>query len=125
MFREWSELKKEIKNIVVGFRTQAGALTQLQQFQTMQIPRLVRGKAGAWNPTLCFEWGYGLLSFVKNAILTDIHKGTSEDSVWRIRFVPGKGVVFRKLDQSEVDEVGGGEDRVGFLPRWYWVENSK
>lgn len=26
------------------------------------------------------------------------------------------------LDESGVEDVMGGDDRVGFLPRWYWDE---
>ncbi|KAM6490541.1 hypothetical protein JOM56_013884 [Amanita muscaria] len=106
------------------FRTHAGVLSALQQFQTMQLPRLVRGKPGAWNPMLCFEWGNELLSFIKSAIEADIREGVNADSVWRASFVPGKGVLFRKLDQAAADEVSGGEDRIGFLPSWYWRENT-
>jgi len=110
-----------VPNIIVGFRNHAGVLTSLQQFQTMQLPRLVRGKPGAWNPMLCFEWGYELLSFIRNAILAGARERT-EDLVWRARFVPGQGVQFRKLHQAEMEEVSGNEDRIGFLPRWYWEE---
>ncbi|KIL67686.1 hypothetical protein M378DRAFT_9430 [Amanita muscaria Koide BX008] len=113
-----------VPNIVVGFRTHTGVLSALQQFQTVQLPRLVRGKPGAWNPMLCFEWGNELLSFIKSAIEADIREGVSADSVWRASFVPGKGVLFRKLDQAAADEVSGGEDRIGFLPSWYWRENT-
>jgi len=109
-----------VPNIVVGFRTQAGVLSVLQHFQTAQIPRLVRGKPGAWNPMLCFEWGNELLCLMKSTIQADIREGVSADSVWRASFVPGKGALFRKLDQAAVNEVSGGEDRIGFLPRWYW-----
>ncbi|KAF8627064.1 hypothetical protein AX17_006403 [Amanita inopinata Kibby_2008] len=111
-----------VPDIVVGFRTPKGVLTRLQHLQTQQIPRLVRGKPGTWNPMVCFEWGYEFLSSVKARVLADSRDGAGTDAVWRASFMPGNGVLFRKLDQAEVNEVVGGEDRIGFLPRWYWEE---
>ena len=45
-----------------------------------------------------------------------------EPTVWRVTFAPQEGVSVRVLDEEEVDDVKGGEDRVGFLPRWFWEE---
>ncbi len=42
------------------------------------------------------------------------------DKVWRVRFVPHAGVEMAMLDEKEVEEVRNGEDRVGFLPRFFW-----
>ena len=47
---------------------------------------------------------------------------TNEPTVWRVSFTPQQGVSVRVLDEEEVDDVRGGEDRVGFLPRWFWEE---
>lgn len=44
------------------------------------------------------------------------------DPVWRVKFVPGSGLSLTELEAAEVAEVVNGEDRVGFLPRWYWDE---
>lgn len=32
------------------------------------------------------------------------------------------GITVTKLDAPGVEDVMGGDDRVGFLPRWYWDE---
>ena len=39
--------------------------------------------------------------------------------VWRVKFTPKEGVMLRVLDRDEVEDVVGGEERVGFLPRWF------
>lgn len=39
--------------------------------------------------------------------------------VWRVKFVPRVGVSVSLLDDAGVCEVEAGEDRVGFLPKWY------
>jgi RAT1-interacting protein len=89
----------------------------MQSFKTIQIPRLVRNKPGAWDPVLCLDWGHRFLMFLNDAI-----RGTppSEDTrVWRVKFTPNAGVSIVLLDQDAVKDVEGGEDRVGILPRWY------
>lgn len=91
----------------------------MQSFKTTALPRLVRGKPGAWDPSLCLDWGDRLLSFVKK-ILEE--SGEKAETVWRVKFVPKDGVNVVKLDDNLVEEVVGKEDRVGFLPRWYWNE---
>jgi len=108
-----------IQEIFVGFRKPSGYLTTTQVFQTVQIPRLVRGKPGAWDPNICLAWGDLFLSFLKNTI-----RGGSRGNVWRIKFTPKTGVSAVLLDDADVRDVEGGEDRVGFLPRWYWEEMS-
>jgi len=54
---------------------------------------------------------------------TQSSKAPSETvPVWRVKFVPGSGLSVTELEPAEVAEVVNGEDRVGFLPRWYWDE---
>ncbi|TFY53787.1 hypothetical protein EVJ58_g9248 [Rhodofomes roseus] len=125
------------QEIVVGFRTLAGQLTTLQSFKTMQIPRMVRGKRGAWDPMVCFDWGHHFLTFLKSVVRgadADVRAANqekdetgSEDAadmprVWRVAFQPKVGISVTLLDDAAVREVEAGEDRVGFLPRWYHDE---
>lgn len=108
-----------LQEIFVGFRKPSGYLTTTQVFKTVQIPRLVRGKPSAWDPNVCLAWGDRFLSFLRNTI-----KGGSRGDVWRIKFMAKTGVSAMLLDDVDVRDVEGGEDRVGFLPRWYWEEMS-
>jgi len=52
--------------------------------------------------------------------MTDLAPSSSD--VGRILFTPGSGVTFSRLDDAQVLEVVAGEDRVGFLPNWYYHE---
>jgi RAT1-interacting protein len=101
----------------VGFRTPTGELATVQTFKTIQIPRLIQGKPGAWDPLVCLDWGQKFLTFLK-----EMTGGQSaDDSVWRVKFIPKEGVRVVKLDRLAVaEEVVGDEDRTGFLPKWYW-----
>ena len=92
----------------------------MQSFKTIQIPRQVRGKPGAWDPSICLDWGRRFLAFLRSAITSQ--SSDSHRSVWRVRFSPSDGVIVSPLDEGGVDEVEAGEDRVGFLPRWYMEE---
>ncbi|KAA1477164.1 RAI1-domain-containing protein [Dentipellis sp. KUC8613] len=114
-----------VPEIVVGFRTPKGQLTTLQSFQTMQIPRMVRGKPHAWDPQLSLEWGDRFLTWLRESISNTAVDPSSAPRVWRVKFVPRVGVDISLLDENGVREVEGGEDRFGFLPRWYWEELQK
>ncbi|KAJ7067093.1 RAI1-domain-containing protein [Mycena amicta] len=109
-----------VPEIVVGFRTASGEVTTTQTFRTVEIPRMVRGKAHAWDPTLCLSWGDSFLRFLRTECRAA--DDGSEARVWRVVFRPQVGVDIALLDKAGVDEVEGGEDRVGFLPKWYWDE---
>jgi RAT1-interacting protein len=103
----------------VGFRTPKGRVTTTQSFKTLEIPRLVRGKEKAWDPLLCLAWADQFLAFLMNAVSGPDHGASC---VWRVKFIPREGVRVRVLSENEVKEVEGGEERIGFLPRWYWDE---
>jgi len=112
-----------VPEIVVGFRTPAGVISTVQSFKTIQLPRLVRGKPGAWDPLLSLDWGYQFLTFLKDVIRKEARgKHGLPVAVWRAKFVPGSGVNLERLDASAIEDVVKGEDRVGFIPRWYWKE---
>jgi RAT1-interacting protein len=106
-----------VPEILVGFRSTRGILQQTQVFRTLELPRLVRGKPNAWDPNACLHWGNELLENVK-AWMADL----APSDVGRIVFTPGTGVTFSRLDDAQVQEVVAGEDRVGFLPTWYYTE---
>lgn len=129
----------------MGFRTPNGSVATVQSFQTLALPRMVRGKLNAWDPTVCLAWGAQFLAFVRDKISKDSqstaasrsaqsadaedHKAPSDSTrapscqVWRATFTPRDGVRLRLLDEEEVADVERDEKdvpRVGLLPRWYW-----
>jgi len=113
---------------MVGFRTPNGKLTTVQSFKTMQIPRMVRDKPGAWDPSICLDWGQRFLTFLKSVTCVDedqINDSTSR--VWRVKFIPQMGVTLWLLNDEEVSQVTSGEEERsnGFLPNWYWDELQK
>ncbi|KIK55131.1 hypothetical protein GYMLUDRAFT_48077 [Collybiopsis luxurians FD-317 M1] len=138
-----------VPKIVVGFRTPSGELMTTQSLQTIQLPRMVREKAASrgpsdanniWNPSLCLAWCYNFLTYLRKSIREPEDDPTKKEdkslsaeeaniehptlatsaAVWRVTFVPHEGARVTKLDRSAVEEVVNGEDRVGFLPSWYW-----
>ncbi|KZW02878.1 RAI1-domain-containing protein [Exidia glandulosa HHB12029] len=116
-----------VPEIVVGFRTPAGELTALESYKTIELPRRVRGKPGAWDASVCLNWGCDVLRFLHRSVSRDSDSQNLHDEkdwrppVWRLKFEPRKGLELRRLELSEVeDEVRAGEDRVGFLPTWYY-----
>jgi RAT1-interacting protein len=80
---------------------------------------MVRDKQGAWDPQICLLWAETFLKWLKsNVEVGDAAPG----SVWRVKFTPRVGVQLTLLQEEERREVEAGEDRVGFLPTWYWKE---
>ncbi|KAK4335761.1 Decapping nuclease, partial [Rhodotorula toruloides] len=123
-----------VPTITVGFRTRAGLLSGLQSFNTLDIPRLVRGKPHAWDPSACLASARSLLAFIHSTISshpsTLASPSSSEDCpIFRLTFDPssptGPTVRLRQLNAEEVrQEVLGAKregERVGFLVR-RWVE---
>src|ERR1700761_9322515 len=108
------------QEIVVGFRTPSGHVQQVIPYRTQSIPKLVRESTNQWDPKLCQLWADEVLHFVKNELVNTNSDGGDTESVWRLSFEPGYGLRLRKLSLEEVEDVRDGEDRVGFLPRWYW-----
>ena len=119
-------LSVSVQEIVVGFRSPSGKLSTVQSFQTMQMPRMVRGKTGSWDPSICLGWGQRFLAFVKEAVQGDARSAPDDEErppvVWRVEFKPGIGVTVVQLDPEQVEEVQAGSGRSGFLPKWYWEE---
>lgn len=94
----------------------------VQSFKTVEIPRMVRGKQGAWDPIKCLDWAKRFIAFLQNVVtpVQAIKDGKDgQVPVWRVKFNPGTGVSVSLLDGAGVDEVSAGEERVGFLPKWY------
>ena len=53
-----------VPRIVVGFRDDAGAVHKLQTLQTLEIPRIVRGKPGLWDASVCLNFGRVVLEWL-------------------------------------------------------------
>jgi RAT1-interacting protein len=135
----------------VGFRTQQGRITTLQTLETLSLPRMVRGKPGAWDPKPCLAFAEKLLGFIRSTLETERRRDQENSNnippttssmnvselegkgerlnssdkfsrvVWRLEIRPNaQNVVLYKLEPSEVEEVRNGEERVGFLPTWFW-----
>ena len=83
---------------------------------------MVRGKQDAWDPQICLSWGERFLTWVKGHVESASGATPPPGSVWRVKFMPRVGVELALLSEEERREVEAGEDRVGFLPRWYYTE---
>jgi RAT1-interacting protein len=103
---------------------------------------MVRGKPGAWDPNTCLSFAEKLLRFIRATLEAD-NRENSEDTateegestgvegndkniqarpaVWRLSIRPnGQYVTLKRLEPEEIETVRNGEDRVGFLPTWFW-----
>ncbi|KAF9958361.1 hypothetical protein BGZ70_009220 [Mortierella alpina] len=60
-----------IPTIIVGFRDDDGNVVTVETFRTMEIPRLVRGKDGAWDTTICINFLDGVFNFLRKIVVVD------------------------------------------------------
>ncbi|KAG9025657.1 decapping endonuclease targeting mRNA [Tulasnella sp. JGI-2019a] len=112
-----------IPEVIVGFRTDDGTLISTQSFNTSDLPNRARGKSGEWSTGVCLDFGGRFLSYVRQSI--QHQQTTPEDTkVWRVRFQPRAGIELRELVAAEIEGVRNGEDRVGFLPRPFWMSHT-
>ncbi|KAF9019872.1 hypothetical protein BDZ89DRAFT_1072696 [Hymenopellis radicata] len=110
------------QKIIVGYRTDRGVIRYVETLETRNIPLSVRNKSGAWDPRVYLDWWQQFIIFLRNIIQQT--QDRQPETVWRVKFTPKVGTSIVKLDDQRVEEVVGGEDRVGFLPRWYWENES-
>lgn len=120
-----------ITKVVVGYRDHKGFIVTHQEFNTLTMPRLVRGKPHAWNPTACLNFASQLLSSIRSHIATTIpssripvEEATQKYPVHRICFdLTTRQVTVSPLEESDVlEQIKGGEvlGRVGFLLSDYY-----
>jgi RAT1-interacting protein len=83
---------------------------------------MVRGKQNAWDPQICLSWGEKFLTWLKSSVGESGSDSATPESVWRVKFTPRVGVELALLSEEEQREVEAGEDRIGFLPKWYYAE---
>ncbi|KAI1404568.1 protein RAI1 [Hypoxylon fuscum] len=86
-----------VPKIIVGFRSQQGILTKLEEIQTTQIPETA-AKRGVrtWNANTCINFANAFLDWLRNTI--------DDEGVWRIRRRHRSG----NIEVFKVEEVGHG-----------------
>lgn len=91
--------------IICGFRDHHGQVRELQTYNTLAIPRLVRDDEGLWESSICLNFLDRFLEWVKTVVVKS-----------------GPGVVYlfswkRPFEEVTVSEVSDGSRSV--LPDWY------
>ncbi|EJD49018.1 hypothetical protein AURDEDRAFT_59961 [Auricularia subglabra TFB-10046 SS5] len=106
--------------IVVGFRTHAGELAALERYDTLRLGNEVQDPRNKWNHDVCLQWALDLLKWVHKQVRTVAREEKTPVPVWKLKFLPRQGVSIARMSEAEVEYVRGGEDRVGFLPTWFY-----
>ncbi|KAI0840258.1 RAI1-domain-containing protein [Hypoxylon sp. FL0890] len=86
-----------VPKIIVGFRSQKGILTKLEEIQTAKIPETA-AKRGvrSWDANMCINFASAFLEWLRNTI--------NDEGVWRIRRRPRSSTI----EVFRVEEVGHG-----------------
>ncbi|KAI1352503.1 RAI1 like PD-XK nuclease-domain-containing protein [Xylaria sp. FL0043] len=86
-----------VPKIIVGFRSQGGILTKLEEIQTASIPATA-AKRGvrSWDANMCINFASAFLDWLTNTI--------NDEGVWKIRRRAGSS----SIEVFQVEEVGHG-----------------
>ncbi|KAI1827941.1 RAI1 like PD-XK nuclease-domain-containing protein [Xylaria intraflava] len=86
-----------VPKIIVGFRSQNGILTEIEDIQTASIPETA-AKRGvrSWDANKCINFASAFLDWLRSTI--------NDEGVWRIRRQPGSSTI----EVFKVEEVGHG-----------------
>ncbi|KAI0810490.1 RAI1 like PD-XK nuclease-domain-containing protein [Xylaria sp. FL0064] len=86
-----------VPKIIVGFRSQGGILTKLEEIQTASIPGTA-AKRGvrSWDANMCINFASAFLDWLRNTI--------NDEGVWKIRRRAGSS----SIEVFQVKEVGHG-----------------
>ncbi|KAI0157808.1 RAI1 like PD-XK nuclease-domain-containing protein [Xylariaceae sp. FL1272] len=86
-----------VPKIIVGFRSQGGILTKIEEIQTASIPETA-AKRGvkSWDANMCINFASSFLSWLRETI--------NDEGVWRIRRKAGSSMI----EVFQVEEVGHG-----------------
>ncbi|KAI0434509.1 RAI1 like PD-XK nuclease-domain-containing protein [Xylaria sp. FL1042] len=86
-----------VPKIIVGFRSQGGILTKLEEIQTASIPGTA-AKRGvrSWDANMCINFASAFLDWLRNTI--------NDEGVWKIRRRAGSSTI----EVFKVEEVGHG-----------------
>ncbi|KAI1328814.1 RAI1 like PD-XK nuclease-domain-containing protein [Xylariaceae sp. FL0255] len=87
-----------VPKIIVGFRSQMGILTKLEEIRTTSIPETAKQRGVmSWNANMCINFASAFLSWLREAI--------NDEGVWTIRRRPGSSTI----EVFKVEEVGHGQ----------------
>ncbi|KAI1310036.1 RAI1 like PD-XK nuclease-domain-containing protein [Xylaria venustula] len=86
-----------VPKIIVGFRSQGGILTKLEEIQTASIPATA-AKRGvrSWDANMCINFASAFLDWLRNTI--------NDEGVWKIRRRAGSSTI----EVFRVEEAGHG-----------------
>ncbi|CAG8528181.1 9018_t:CDS:2 [Gigaspora margarita] len=60
-----------IPKVIVGFRDNEGCVKSIKEFKTMDIPKIVKGKNGMWNATVCLNFANKFFEWLRTVIVVD------------------------------------------------------
>ncbi|KAH9265810.1 hypothetical protein BASA83_010942 [Batrachochytrium salamandrivorans] len=60
-----------VPKVIIGFRTDGGEISHVHEFDTAEVPRIVRNKPGMWDPNRCVSFGDSVLTWIKSIVTID------------------------------------------------------
>ncbi|KAI0122881.1 RAI1 like PD-XK nuclease-domain-containing protein [Xylariales sp. AK1849] len=103
-----------VPKIIVGFRSQQGILTKIEEIKTESIPATAAQRGvKSWNANMCINFASGFLEWLKLTI--------NDEGVWRIR----RQAKSDTIDVFRVEEAGHGKILTDEFINWRIKLNLK
>ena len=97
LLRYWAQsFLLGVPTIAVGFRTQDGFLTRIQELSTQKIPGQVKQGSKLWDGNVCINFTGAVLEMLKQTV--------TGEGVWRVQRKKGQKVI----EVSKMEELGTG-----------------
>jgi RAT1-interacting protein len=77
LLRYWAQsFLLGVPKVMVGYRTQDGSLTRIEELETQRIPSMVKRRQHTWDGNVCINLTAAFLEFLKQTVVGE--------GVWRI-----------------------------------------
>lgn len=107
-----------ISKIVVGFKDKKGFIDDIKEFNTLDLPNLVKGKTFEWNPDVCLSLTSMLLDFISYNIKSHTKYVNKPNLTYQLNYVASKRSLEINLidDKDILKDDNDSIERVGFIP---------
>lgn len=94
-----------IDKIICGFRNDYGLVTSFDTFETIDIPKMVKGINNTWEAAICFNFLLEFLKFIIKVVIKDFNK-----AIYVFNWSPHSNITYT------VEDI---DSNYAFLPNWY------
>ena len=107
-----------ISKIIVGFKDKKGFIDDIKEFNTLDLPNLVKGKTFEWNPDVCLSLTSMLLDFISYNIKSHTKYVNKPNLTYQLNYVASnRSLEINLIDNKDIlKDDNDTIERIGFIP---------